>query len=239
MDHLAREHYYTTHFKQFQTAEMDEATFQYYHRKFNSVLPVDKDAKILEIGTGTGKFLATLKRLGYKNLRGIDVSPQMVPIARKVSGEPVELIADIPQYLGSFQNEFDRIFLLDVIEHIEKASVIKYLNAIRLSLKQGGGLILSTENMASPIGRTQRYLDFTHEYNYTEITLRQVLEIAEFKNVRIWEMPDKMPLRPRYLVFWIVRRVWFALVKFLHKAERPNAVIPTIYGKEIIAGGDK
>lgn len=214
---------------------MDEGTFLYYRFKFEAVLPVDKGAKVLEIGTGTGKFLATLKRLRYENIVGVDVSAEMVQIAREVAGVKVKHVEDVPKYLGTVRQQFDCIFMLDVIEHVEKGMVIAFLRAVKAALKKGGVVVLTTENMASPIGRIQHYLDFTHEYNYTEISLRQVLEIAGFEDVEIWEMKDRMPLNPKSLLLWVIRRLWFMLLRLMHNVERPGGVVPTIYGKEIIA----
>jgi 2-polyprenyl-3-methyl-5-hydroxy-6-metoxy-1,4-benzoquinol methylase len=231
----AREKYYTTHFRNFQDSEVNESIINYYTRKFSNIFPNNKEAQILEIGTGLGKFMFTLKSLGYTNIEGIDVSDEMVEIARRNSGEKITLVKDVNSYVSNCLHKYDFVFMLDVIEHIHKSEVISTLTAIRNSLKNDGILIITTENMASPIGRIQEYLDFTHEYNYSEVTLEQVLLIAGFNDIKIWSLPDKMPHSPRALFYWICRRIWFKLLRFLNELERPGCKITKIFGKELIA----
>jgi 2-polyprenyl-3-methyl-5-hydroxy-6-metoxy-1,4-benzoquinol methylase len=232
----ARARYYSTHFKTFQPPGMDDLTFEYYQDKLGSTFPAAKDARVLEIGCGLGKFLATLERLGYTRLEGVDVSAEMVASARQNTRAPVTLTGDVRGHLGGLPDgAFDRVYMLDVIEHIDKAAVVDVLMALRAKVAPAGALIVTTENMASPIGRIQRYLDFTHEYNYTDITLRQVLEIAGFGNVRTWTPPDPPPRPGRRLVTWMARRLWFEALDVLHRIERPGGTRPAFYDKDLIA----
>jgi len=232
-----RDKYYSTYFNRFQAKNIDLSP--YYKQKFSATFPMDKESKILEIGTGMGYFMATLKKFGYAKLRGVDVSAEMVQLAKAHSGVEIENCSDVIEYLNRFPETFDRIYMLDVIEHIEKDKVIGLLMSIHKALRKDGMFVLTTENMASPIGRIQHYLDFTHEYNYCEVSLSQVLAVADFKNVRIWEMKDSIPLHLKYFFYWLCRRLWYRFLKFLYTIERPNGVIPTIYGKELIASGTK
>jgi 2-polyprenyl-3-methyl-5-hydroxy-6-metoxy-1,4-benzoquinol methylase len=232
----ARARYYTTHFKAFQSPEMDVATFRYYQEKLGSTLPVDKTVPILEVGCGLGKFLATLEQLGYSNMRGVDPSGEMVELARQNTGAPIAHAADVPAYLAAVPDgELERIYMLDVIEHVEKSQVVPLVTSLHAKLRPGGMLVVTTENMASPIGRIQRYLDFTHEYNYTELTLQQVLQLGGFERVQVFGSPDPIRFRPRPLMSWLARRAWFTTLDFLNRIERPGCWRPSILGKDLIA----
>lgn len=233
----SRNLYYSTYFHKFQNENLELS--EYYNTKFKETFPANKEAKILEIGTGMGYFISTLKKKGYNNIIGVDVSDELIEIATKQSGVIIEKCNDVAEYLSFYNNEFDRIYMLDVIEHIEKNKVVNLLCCIKKALKNDGNLILTTENMASPISRIQHYLDFTHEYNFCESSLNQVLAIAGFTNIKIWEMKEKMPLRPKYFIQWVKRRIWFKLLKSLYNIERPNSVNPLILGKELIASAAK
>jgi 2-polyprenyl-3-methyl-5-hydroxy-6-metoxy-1,4-benzoquinol methylase len=232
----ARARYYSTHFKSFQPPRMDDLTFEYYRDKLGSTFPTAKDARVLEIGCGLGKFLATLERLGYTRLEGVDVSAEMVGYARQNTRAPVTLTADVRGHLAGLPDgAFDRVYMLDVIEHIDKAAVVEVLSTLHAKVAPTGALIVTTENMASPIGRIQRYLDFTHEYNYTDVTLRQVLEIAGFGDVRTWAPPDPPPRHARRLASWLARRLWFGTLDVLNRIERPGCARPAFYDKDLIA----
>jgi 2-polyprenyl-3-methyl-5-hydroxy-6-metoxy-1,4-benzoquinol methylase len=242
----ARTRYFSTHFHRYQSPAMDDGTFRFYADLFAGGLPPDRDARILEIGCGLGKFLATLRRLGYRNVTGIDVSEEMVEHAAANFDGPVLLVEDPVAHLRSqAPGSWERIYMLDVIEHVDKTRVVELLEAVRAALTPGGRIVVTTENMASPVGRIQRYLDFTHEYNYTEFTLRQVLEIAGFRGVEVRGLPDPFPgrpwavlTRPRTVARWAATRAWHRLLRYLHELERPDSVVPTIWGKELIGSGE-
>lgn len=67
-----------------------------------------KDMSILEIGCGTGRNLVGLKKAGYKNLSGIEISSKAVKVGRSyfpeyqeidVTVTPIEEVAeDLPEY---------------------------------------------------------------------------------------------------------------------------------------------
>ena len=96
------------------------------------------NARILELGCGTGHNLAMLARFGSVEASELD------PIARDLAserlGRPV-LEAALPDLSMFARDSFDLIALLDVLEHVEddKAS----LAAIFERLKPGGALLLT------------------------------------------------------------------------------------------------
>jgi len=97
-----------------------------------------RDARILELGAGTGHNLAMLSRFGEVEASELD------PIARGIAserlGRPV-VEAALPD-LSMFQaNSYDMVALLDVLEHVpdDKGS----MKAIYDLLKPGGALLLT------------------------------------------------------------------------------------------------
>ena len=50
-----------------------------------NALPEDKDARILDLCSGTGDQLLTIELAGYKNLDGLDLDPGMVAYAKRNS----------------------------------------------------------------------------------------------------------------------------------------------------------
>lgn len=51
--------------------------------KFNVLLPI-KDIKIIDVGCGTGLVGKELNKLGYLNIDGYDISPEMLKIAKQL-----------------------------------------------------------------------------------------------------------------------------------------------------------
>ncbi|HEY0628128.1 MAG TPA: class I SAM-dependent methyltransferase [Sphingomicrobium sp.] len=97
-----------------------------------------KNARILELGAGTGHNLAMLSRFGTIEASELD------PIARQIAsqrlGQPV-VEAALPE-LGMFAaDSYDLVALLDVLEHVPDDAAS--LKSIYRLLKPGGALLLT------------------------------------------------------------------------------------------------
>jgi 2-polyprenyl-3-methyl-5-hydroxy-6-metoxy-1,4-benzoquinol methylase len=154
-----------------------------YH--FGSVMPVEKDAPILEIGCGAGHFLYYLKKRGYLNFLGIDISESQVKFCSETITPNVKH-ADVFEFLADKRNSYTVISSSDVIEHIPKEQVIPFLKQIYQALKPGGILLLKLPNMSNPFSLDSRYRDFTHECGFTEESMYQVLYMAGFQSISLY-----------------------------------------------------
>jgi 2-polyprenyl-3-methyl-5-hydroxy-6-metoxy-1,4-benzoquinol methylase len=101
-----------------------------------------KDLKILECGCGMGYLTYSLHKAGF-NVIGLDISQNAVNEATENFGE-IYVCANVFEYAMEHREEYDRIILTQVIEHIEEP--IKWLETLQTMLKKGGKIILSTEN---------------------------------------------------------------------------------------------
>jgi SAM-dependent methyltransferase len=97
-----------------------------------------KDARILELGAGTGHNLAMLSRFG--KVEGSELDPVARELASERLGRPV-VEAALPDLSMFPKDSYDLIALLDVLEHVpdDKGS----LAAIFERLKPGGALLLT------------------------------------------------------------------------------------------------
>ncbi|HKJ26442.1 MAG TPA: methyltransferase domain-containing protein [Anaerolineales bacterium] len=104
---------------------------------------------ILDVGCGTGAFLAFYQR--YKcNLYGIDMSPAMMTIARERLGTGVNLhlgsAADMP-YEDDF---FDFVVSMLVLHEMDPPLRLEVLGEINRVLKPGGRVLLIDFNPGRP-----------------------------------------------------------------------------------------
>ncbi len=156
------------------------------HSRFlKRVLPERKDASILDVGCGGGKLIHLFKSMGYANVRGVDVSPEQVALARQVCDDVS--LCDAVEYLEAHKGEFDFITALDIIEHFKKDEVIVFLHAIRDALRENGRVVLQTPNSAARAGAAMQFRDLTHEVGFTPECLESVLRVCGFKSYQAWE----------------------------------------------------
>lgn len=110
----------------------------------------DKDAKILDFGTGSGAFLGALHGSGYKNLSACDIDDY-------IDGKFKNFIKDFQPLDASFQKlkwpsgSFDAVTAWEVFEHLENPH--NAIREIHRVLKPGGLLIFSVPNIFHIISR--------------------------------------------------------------------------------------
>ena len=98
------------------------------------------DKKLLDIGSGTGDFLATCKADNWK-VFGVEPSEE----ARQISEEKnVKAFSDISEMK---ENNFDVISLWHVLEHVE--NLLEYIEILKSKLKTNGVLIIAVPNYKS------------------------------------------------------------------------------------------
>lgn len=95
-------------------------------------------ARILEIGCGTGHNLPMLASFG--TVDAIEIDPAAREIASARLGKPVQA-APLPELPGIERGAYDLIAVLDVVEHIEDD--VAALAAMKSCLKPGGKILIA------------------------------------------------------------------------------------------------
>jgi cyclopropane fatty-acyl-phospholipid synthase-like methyltransferase len=207
--------YYSSIYERSNTFTEDEyeKTANHYEINFGEKLPRKMDARILEIGCGGGHFLYYLKKKGYTNYLGIDLSGDAVELCRERITSYVEK-ADAFSFLTNQENLFDAICSSDVIEHIPKDKILVFLTLVYNALKPSGILLLRLPNMSNPFALNGRYRDFTHECGYTEKSIFQVLYMSGFRTINI--KPDQFYGKSiKFYISNIITNMLFAVMKKL------------------------
>ena len=109
---------------------------------FISDMPTD--SRIFDVGCGTGWFLSMLKRHEWTCLAGLDISPDMLRIAKDMVPEATFYAAPIQEYADSAGGEYDLITCLGTLHHMpDLERVARSLYAL---LKPGGVLLVHEPN---------------------------------------------------------------------------------------------
>lgn len=160
---------------------------QYWH-KLRSYLPANKSQMCLDLPCGFGNFLYFMKKYGYDNCRGYDLDPRQVELAQSLGLEAS--VADAFDVLANLPEVPSLIASIDFLEHLDKSTAIRFLDACYNSLPAGGTLILRTPSADGPFGAHDLYNDITHEWGVTSNSLRCLLNMVGFTTVRVLDTPD-------------------------------------------------
>jgi 2-polyprenyl-3-methyl-5-hydroxy-6-metoxy-1,4-benzoquinol methylase len=183
---------YISHLRAIQTGEGSDAAYRaaanYFRRELLPLLPNDKSARIVDIGSGYGHLVRFLSEHGYARVGAVDSSRGLLDAVRANMGGRLEFshLGDGVAFLESQPTRFDLITLWDVAEHIEPARHVATVRALYGALRSGGRVIVRTPNMANLFGTYSRYIDLTHQCGFTEWSLYQWLRQGGFENPRLW-----------------------------------------------------
>jgi 2-polyprenyl-3-methyl-5-hydroxy-6-metoxy-1,4-benzoquinol methylase len=154
-----------------------------------------------------------LRKRGFSNVRGVDVSPENVVAAQR-RGLDVECMDALSFLKEAIKNgdRFNLISLQDVIEHFSKPDLVDLLILVTKALEPGGILLIKTGNASSLVASAGRYIDFTHELMFTEESLRQILLTVGFKEPKIIEVPsqgfkNRVRRALKIGLYWFIYRV--------------------------------
>ena len=158
-------------------AELDERHWWYRARReilgdlIRRRIPLPEEARILEVGCGTGHNLPMLQRFG--GVDAIEVDGAARAIASRRLGHAV-INAPLPELHGVPDAAYDLIAILDVIEHIEED--VAGLAALKRKLRPGARILITVP--AFPWMWSAHDVANHHKRRYTRRTLRRLVAEA-------------------------------------------------------------
>lgn len=157
-----------------------------FHRlRLRKVEAFRKQGKLLDVGTGKGKFLATARERGWE-VYGTEPAEGRLHIARHEYGvDTVHKDLEEEPFAGSY---FDVITLWHVFEHLPDPNGM--LRELHSMLKDDGLLLIAVPNIDSIQSRFGKekwfHLDVPrHLYHYSPRTLQMMLEKNGFRALQI------------------------------------------------------
>ena len=146
-----------------------------YLRRFGE-LPAQ--ARILEIGCGTGHNLPMLAQFGHVD--AIEIDPAARAIAAERLGRPIG-DAPLPQLPGVPRGAYDLVAVLDVVEHIEDD--VAALAAMATCLAPGGKILIAVP--AHQWLWSAHDVVNHHHRRYSKKTLRTAIEAAGLRTEKL------------------------------------------------------
>ena len=163
--------------------------------KMAARLNIEKGARVLDVGTGTGIFIPYLQKLIGESglLAAIDIAENMLEksLAKNHQGNIVYLQADI-MYAPLAHGQFDVVVCYSSFPHFQNK--IKALSEIAQVLKNGGGLYLchtsskkyrtTSDLLSTRMGRLSFILAIQPGSFSTGLTAMKLINISKYEESR-------------------------------------------------------
>ena len=118
-------------------------------------LVLNKNAKILDVGCGSGYFLKYFYQHGFKNLYGLDPDKELIGL---IPTEIAKVKKGFSQNIEFRNKEFDVVFIYGVLHHLEGLKDYKQtMSEVSRVLKKGGFAFIF-EPGSWPIFRVMEYV---------------------------------------------------------------------------------
>lgn len=182
-------------------AEVKNLTKTYLNSLLPTLRKLPKTASILEIGCGSGFVLSGLKKMGYKNVYGVEPSTEAISFAEKSLQKNIEATFFSDNVFP--KQKFDFIFLFQTLDHIADPNT--FLADCRKKLKKGGYLLSYHHNVesfsAKFFGEKSPIFDIEHTYLYSQLTTKKLFEKHGFKICELYSPKNTVSL---FHFFWLL-----------------------------------
>jgi len=166
------------------TAEFYRKKARGYRRRFARILDAEDISSVLDLGCGTGLLASYLAGRGCATVVGVDLNEQLIDAARR--NVAAEFVADDAiHYTETCGRTFDLVFLLDLLEHLDREQVVQLLANVRNILNDGRFAIVRVPNLNCIHAIGKFYVDWTHRTPFTEGALLHAAKLAGFSRVEL------------------------------------------------------
>ena len=153
-----------------------------FDRILSAWMPADRTTPWVDLACGHGSFLVYLQRKGWSDLRGVELSPEQVKLARS-TGLDIRQEDALSWLANQPSASLSMISAIDFIEHLSKDDLMELLANACKALKVGGRLILRYPNADSPLVGLHLFNDITHTWTYTTNCMRSLARMHGFHSV--------------------------------------------------------
>jgi SAM-dependent methyltransferase len=179
------------------------------HREFLRDMPA-RGGKVLDVGMGTGNFLAAAEARGYRGY-GIDFDRDAIESAKRTFGLGEVFPLDIHGALGRWgRGFFEAVTMFEVLEHLENPR--EYLGEVRNLLVSQGYLAVSVPYRGCPDFLKPNDKPPRHLTRWSKRSLTQFLREQGFEVVRAQVIPTSIPYLVTKFHFWTRRFTSIGLV---------------------------
>lgn len=139
---------------------------------------------VLDVGCGRGELLDIFRASGVR-AHGIDTNQSMVDMCREAG-----LVADRADAVGHLaglpDGSLGGLIAIQVVEHLEPAYLMRFIELAFHKLKPGAPMVLETLNPACWVAFFESYIrDITHRWPLHPETLHYLVQVSGFSSAQI------------------------------------------------------
>ncbi len=151
-----------------------------------------KGRSVLDIGCGSGPYIAEAFKRGASRVTGLDPAPNMLALVRQRLAQSGILESRYELVMGLFPGvqvqPHDHAIVMGVMDYVEDAQA--FLNALRSVVKHMAVVSFPSEHwFRTPFRKVRYQLRQCPVYFYTDSSIRELCETAGFTDVRIQKIP--------------------------------------------------
>lgn len=175
--------------------------------------------RIAELACGHGSFLQYLKSRDFRDILGVDSSPEQLNLARQIGVQVQQ--DDVNAWLSRQpKGSFDALIAIDLIEHLSKDAFMDFLKTANDVLPSGGRLVLRYPNGDSPLVGRNLFNDITHVWTYTPNCLESLARMHRFSTVHFVDESSAAIRDNRWLKVPLSRLSTFLMKTFFQAVTR-------------------
>ena len=180
-----------------------------YIKHSNEVLSkLNLKSKILEIGSGSGDFLYSLKKKGFINLTGIEPSISAINSAHpEIKSHLQEGIFQVDDFK---EMNYDLVCCFMTMEHVyDPREITESVNKI---LKKGGYFVIVIHNYRSLVnrilGKKSPIIDIEHMQLFSKKSIKLLLNNTNYQDIHIKSVCNRYSIN-----YWVRLLPIFSLIK--------------------------
>lgn len=157
-----------------------------YWREVDAIPASKREGDLLDVGCATGSFLALAQHMGFRSVKGIDISRTSVEVANSILGEDLAVAGDFTESVFG-ERSFDVVTLWATLEHLPFPN--DYLEEAFRVLRSDGYLCLSVPNWSGVnmkiLGPKSHMVGIEHVNYFTSKGLKRIMERHGFVDVKV------------------------------------------------------
>lgn len=175
--------WYYTHCNFYGDDSKDDNTYRYEMVREFLEQYCRKDAVMLDIGAGNGRFEIALQKNGYINIAGMDPSEESVDRLRK-NGVEAHVGSIYSEVLPEKEHKYDCVFLFEVAEHLLCPGI--GMQNVRKLLKEDGYFIVSVPDysqIAEDTSDIPNYFNLEHINYFSQDSLDNLMRMHGMERI--------------------------------------------------------